>query len=167
MKKIQPVSSRWTFFLKLAFPLLWIIIMGGVTVLMLISPLENIKEPFSPSTAKAMMIGFYLTVIGLLYLLFMRTHWVGLDTKNIYVSNFFKSYKYTYNSIAKFEEKNMLLYTIVVIHFHQKTKFGKSIYFIRNHYWNYFLEKHPEVIDEIFAEVSEDQKQVTETKEGE
>ena len=133
---------------------------------MLISPLESIRDPFSPSTAKAMMIGFYLTVIGLSYLLFMRTVWVGLDTKNIYVSNFFKSYKYTYNSVAKFEEKNMLLYTIVVIHFHQKTKFGKSIFFIRNHYWNYFLEKHPEVIDEIVAEIPEEQRQLAKVKDN-
>ncbi len=155
MQKIQRVSSRWTFFLKLAFPLLWIILMGGVTILMLISPLENLEAPFTPSIAKAMTIGFYLTVIGLLYLLFMRTLWVGLDPKHIYISNYFKSYKYTYNSVAKFEEKNMLLYTIVVIHFHQKTKFGKSIFFIRNHYWNYFLEKHPEVIDEIIASPQE------------
>jgi hypothetical protein len=43
----------------------------------------------------------------------------------------------------------MLLFTKVTLHFHQPGKFGKSVSFIRSHYWKYFLAKHPEVLDII------------------
>jgi hypothetical protein len=147
--KVQTVSSRWTFLLKLALPLLWLIIMGGVTVMVLISPLDGLKEPFSPMAAKSLVASFYLMVLILFFFMFGNCKWVGLTDKHVYVSNFFKSFKYTHESIASFEETNMLLFTKVTLHFHQPGKFGKSVSFIRSHYWKYFLAKYPEVLDTI------------------
>ena len=147
--KIQTVSSRWTLLLKLAFPLLWLIIMGSITVLVIISPLENLKEPFSPLAAKSLVASFYFLVLVLLYFLFGNCKWAGMTDTHLYVSNFFKNYKYTYDSIASFEEANMLLFTKVTLHFHQAGKFGKSVSFIRSHYWKYFLEKHPQILEII------------------
>lgn len=144
--KIQTVSSRWTFFLKMAFPLLWLIIMGGISAVVIISSLETLKEPFNPATAKVLTLSFYLTVLGLLYIMFGKSSWVGINDKHLYVSNYFKSYKYTFDSISRIEEVNMFLYTKVVLHFHQPSKFGPNISFIRSHYWKYFLEKHPDVL---------------------
>jgi hypothetical protein len=40
----------------------------------------------------------------------------------------------------------------VTLHFHQPGKFGKSVSFIRSHYWKYFLEKYPQVLETIAAE---------------
>ena len=127
------------------------------------SNMETVKEPFDPMTAKILVTSFYITTMGLLYLLFMRIKWVGMTTTHLYVSNFFKSYKYTYDSIDKFEETNMLLFTRVILRFHDKTKFGKTIFFIRSHYLKYFLEKHPTVLAELLntdpttVEVTENQ----------
>ena len=147
--KVQTVSSRWTFLLKLAFPLLWLIVMGGITVLVLISPLDSIKEPFSPMAAKSLVGSFFFLILALFYFLFGSAKWVGMTDTHLYVSNFFKSFKYTYESIASFEETNMLLFTKVTLHFHQPGKFGKSVSFIRSHYWKYFLEKYPQVLEVI------------------
>ncbi len=133
--------------------------MGGMTVIILISPLDNIKEPFSPFVAKLISISFYLSVTTILYMLFGKTKWVGMTENHLYISNYFKSFKYTYDSIESFEEVNMLLFTKVIIHFHQPTKFGKSIYFVRSHYWKYFLEKHPIVLNTITGNLIEKVKQ--------
>ena len=65
--KIQTVSSRWTFILKLAFPLFWAIFMGGITLITCLSPLSDLKEPFDPITAKGLIVSFYLTVLILFY----------------------------------------------------------------------------------------------------
>lgn len=124
--------------------------MGGLSVIICLSPLDELREPFDPLTAKGLIVSFFLTVLLIFYWLFMRAKWVGMTTSHLYVSNFLKSYKYTYDSISGFEEVNMLLFTRVVLHFHQPTKFGKSVFFIRSYYWKYFLEKHPEVLAEIF-----------------
>jgi len=147
--KIQTVSSRWTFLFKLALPLFWLVVMGSISLIVLLSPLETLKEPFSPLTAKLLVVSFFLSILGLLYFLFGKAKWVGMDEQKFYVSNFFMSYKYTYNSIAHFEELNMLLFTAVVVHFHQPTKFGKSVFFVKSYYWKYFLEKHPHILDVI------------------
>jgi len=145
--KIQTVSSRWTFLLKVAFPLLWLIIMGGISALVLISPLESLKEPFSPMAAKSLVLSFYALILVVFYLMFGTCKWVGMTDSHTYVSNFFKNYKYTHDSISSFEEANMLLFTKVTLHFHQSGKFGKSVSFIKSHYWKYFLEKHPNVLE--------------------
>jgi hypothetical protein len=162
--KIQTVSSRWTFILKLAFPLFWLIFMGGITLLVCFSPLDNLREPFDPITAKGLVLSFYLTVLLVFYWLFMRAKWVALSETNLYVSNFFRSYKYTYDSLSGFEETNMFIFTRVVLHFHQPTKFGKSIFFVRSYYWKHYLEKHPEVLAQIFA-ASADGGLITEEEE--
>jgi len=150
--KIQVVSSRWTFFLKLAFPFLWAIFMGGVTIIILLSTLQQVQKPFDPLTAKLLVGSFYLSTLGIFYLLFLRIKWVGMTPTHLYVSNFFRSYKYTYDSVERFEETNILLYKRITIHFHDKTKFGKTIFFIRSHYFRYFLEKHPAVLATLLAE---------------
>jgi hypothetical protein len=147
--KVQTVSSRWTFLLKLAFPLLWIIIMGGITLLVIVSPLESLKEPFSPMAAKSLVASFFLLVFAVLYFLFGSCKWVGITDTHLYVSNFFQNFKYTHDSIASIEETNLFLFTKVTLYFHQPGKFGKSVSFIRSHYWKYFLAKHPEVLDII------------------
>jgi hypothetical protein len=147
--KVQTVSSRWTFLLKLAFPLLWIIIMGGITLLVIVSPLESLKEPFSPMAAKSLVASFFLLVLVVLYFLFGNCKWVGMTDTHLYVSNFFQNLKYTHDSIASIEEANVLLFTKVTLHFHQPGKFGKSVSFIRSHYWKYFLAKYPQVLDTI------------------
>lgn len=150
--RVQSVSSRWTFLLKLAFPLLWLIIMGGISILILVSPLESIKEPFSPMAAKSLVLSFFLLVLVIFYYLFGSCKWVGMTDTHLYVSNFFRNFKYTHDSIASFEETNMLLFTKVTLHFHQAGQFGKSVSFIRSHYWKYFLEKHPQVLETIKGE---------------
>jgi hypothetical protein len=123
--------------------------MGGITVLVLISPLDSIKEPFSPMAAKSLVGSFFFLILALFYFLFGSAKWVGMTDTHLYVSNFFKNFKYTYESIASFEETNMLLFTKVTLHFHQPGKFGKSVSFIRSHYWKYFLEKYPQVLELI------------------
>jgi len=156
--KVQTVSSRWTFLLKLAFPLLWLIVMGGISVLVFISPLENLKDPFSPMAAKSLVASFYFLMLALFYFLFGSCKWVGMTDTHLYVSNFFKNFKYTYDSISSFEENNMLLFTKVTLHFHQPGQFGKSVSFIRSHYWKYFLEKHPEVMEAMKEERLEEER---------
>jgi hypothetical protein len=149
--KIQSVSSRWTFLLKLAFPLLWLIFMGGVSLIIILSPLENIQEPFSPLIAKTIVLSFYFSVLVMLYSLFANSKWVGVSESHIYISNYFKSMKYTFESIEKYEEVNMIIFTKVILHFHQPGVFGQKVYFIKSHYWKYFLKKYPMFPDNIKA----------------
>lgn len=149
--KLQVVSSRWTFFLKLALPVFWTCFFGTATIAILFFiSLDGIAEPFTPLSARLLVASFFVATMGLFYLLFMRNKWVGLTPSHIYVSNFMKSRKYTYNSLAKIEEsKAFFFFKRVTLHFHEPTLFGKTIFFMSNYYWHYFLNKHPEVLQQI------------------
>lgn len=148
MSKPQVVSTRWTLFLKLILPTLWTCFFGGMALAMLFVELQ-VNEPFSPLTARLMMFSFAVSTVGLLYLLFMRVKWVAMDAEHFYISNFFKSYKYTYDSVAAIEETKILWWRRITIHFHQPSAFGKSVFFIASYYWTYFLEKNPAVLAQL------------------
>jgi hypothetical protein len=152
MKNMQVVSSPWTLALKLLLPTFWFCFFGGLSIILLFYPLEELQDPFTPMTARLMTISFVLSTAGIYYLVFFPIKWVGMDTEYIYVSNFMKSYQYTYSSIVRVEESRMLLWNKVTIHFHEPTQFGKTIVFFGSYYWYYFLKKHPEVLQQLLPQ---------------
>ncbi|MCP4441532.1 MAG: hypothetical protein GY810_21700 [Aureispira sp.] len=152
--KPHVVSSRWTLVLKF-FPMFWGCFMGGTALVMLFISLDNIQDPFTPTSARLLVWSFFISTMGILYLLFIRIKWVAVDTNAFYVSNFFKSFKYTYDSIDRVEESKILFFRRVIIHFHEKSQFGKSVYFLSSYYWHYFLKQHPEVLKQILHQDAE------------
>jgi hypothetical protein len=135
--------------MKLLLPVFWFIFFGGLTLILFFEDLEHIKEPLTPNTARMLMVSFFVSTAGLYYLLFARIKWVAMDSERLYVSNFFKSLQYTYDSIAKVEETKVLFWQKVTLHFHQSTQFGTSIVFINSYYWYYFLKQHPEILKQL------------------
>lgn len=148
--KPQVVSTRWTMLFKLLVPTFFLLFFGGIAVGTLFVDLD-VQAPFTPTSARIMLFTFVLSVWGILYLLFMRIKWVALDESHIYVSNFFKVYRYTYDSISGIDSTSVLWWKKVTVHFYSKGYFGSSIQFIPSAYWAYFLDKHPEVMEQIAA----------------
>lgn len=146
---MQVVSSPWTLTLKLLLPMFWFTFFGGLTLVLLFSDLGSIKEPLTPTSVRLIMVSFVISTAGLYYLVFSRIKWVAMDEQHLYVSNFFKSFQYTYDSIAKVEETKILLWQKVTLHFHQPTQFGSSIVFFGSYYWYYFLKQHPEILKQL------------------
>lgn len=146
---MQVVSSKWTLSLKLLLPTFWFSFFVGSLLMLLFTDLTNIGEPFTPLTARLTMLSFVLSSAGIYYLFFLPIKWVAMDEEFIYVSNFFKSAKYTYDSIDKFEESRFLFWNKVSIQFHNKGIFGQKIIFFRSYYWLYFLKKHPAVLQKL------------------
>lgn len=149
MIAMQVVSSPWTLTLKLLLPMFWFTFFGGLTLVLLFSNLDGLKEPLTPTTARLIMVSFLISTAGLYYLLFSKIKWVAMDEEYLYVSNFAKSLQYTYDSIAKIEETKVFLWQKVTIHFHQPTQFGTTIIFLGSYYWYYFLKQHPDVLKQL------------------
>ena len=143
------VSSPWTLTLKLLLPTFWFSFFGGLTIAMFFKSLDGIGGPFTPNSARLLMVSFlFLSGYGY-YLFFSAIKWVAMDKDRFYVSNFLKSFQYTYDSIAKVEEQKVLFWHVVTVHFHAPGQFGQSIFFIRSYFWHYYLKKHPEVLKQI------------------
>ena len=166
--KPQVVSTRWTMLFKLLLPTFWIIFFGGLAIASLLVELK-VNEPFTPLSARIMLFTFLFSSVAILYLMFMRLKWVALDETHIYVSNFFKVYRYTYDSIAAIESSKTLWWTKINVEFHNKGYFGQNIHFIASPYWGYFLEKNPHVMEQIAAstasaQLEEQEQQAAEHK---
>ncbi len=155
---MQVVSSPWTLTLKLLLPMFWFTFFGGLTIVLLFSDLSTLKEPLTPMMARGIVFSFVVSTAGLYYLLFARIKWVAMDEDYLYVSNFFKSLQYTYDSIAKVEETKVLFWQKVTLHFHASTKFGPSIVFINSYYWYYYLKQHPEILTKLAGATLETEK---------
>lgn len=149
---MQIVSSKWTLSLKLLLPTFWFSFFVGSLMILIFTDLTNIGAPFTPFTARLTMLSFVFSSAASYYLFFLPIKWVAMDEDFIYVSNFFKSAKYTYDSINGFEESKFLLWNKVSIQFHNKGIFGQNIIFFRSYYWLYFLKKHPAVLEKLINE---------------
>lgn len=152
---MQVVSSRWTLSLKLLLPTFWFCFFGGSSIILFFMPLDGIQEPFTPMSARLIMLSFVLSTAAIYYMVFKPIKWVALDTEKMYVSNFFKSYQYTYDSIKSVDESKFLVWNKVRVNFHQPGEFGGHIVFFSSYFWHYYLKKHPEVIKQLLASANQ------------
>ncbi len=146
---MQVVSSRWSLSLKLLLPAFWFCFFGGATLALFWMPLDNIQEPFTPMSARLIMLSFVLSSAAVYYMVFFSIKWVALDTEKIYVSNFFKSFQYSYDSVKLVEETKFLIWNKVRIQFHERSTFGDSIVFFSSYFWHYYLKKNPALIHQL------------------
>lgn len=154
--KLQVVSSSWTLTLKLLLPMFWFCFFGGMAIGLFFVEDEVFREPLTPDTARLIMVSFVVSTLGLYYLTFRPIKWVALDETHVYVSNFFKSYQYTYDSIERIEETKVLFWNRITLHFHQSSQFGSSIVFFGSYYWYYFLKQHPTILRQLLNTTAEE-----------
>jgi hypothetical protein len=135
------LSSDWTLFYKIFFPNVWIVFFGaaiGIIVFSVILPLWLLIG----------IIALYLGVVVFLWftlMTFMRVEGTG---EHLFVTNYFKTYRYTLESVRKITSFDALLFKVIVLHFHEKTSFGQRIAFIRRRdVWDEYLRTHPELAD--------------------
>ena len=145
---MQVVSTRWTLFLKIILPTIWICFFGALSILILFLDIK-VSEPFSQNTAKILIISFTLSSIGMLYLLFMRIKWLSLTKDYFLVSNFFKSYQYSYHSIKAIEEVKILWWKRLTFELKATGTFGTKIVFIAGYQWESYLQKNPEIMQSL------------------
>lgn len=149
MSKTQMVSSPWTLTLKLLLPTFWFCLFGGGLIVLLIIPSDILGGSLTPASTRMTMAFIVFSSLAVYYWLFYPLKWVGMDSERLYVSNFMKSFQYTYDSISKVEEHKLLFWNRVTIHFYEAGHFGKSISFFGSYYWHYYLKKNPKILEMI------------------
>lgn len=138
------VSSNWTMFLKLMFPLMWIVFFGSLTVLTILSEPFESSGMLSRQAIRILIASFFVTSTGLILLRTMYLKRVDMDDEYIYVTNYFSHRRYTHDSIEKIEERAGIMAKPFVITFKEKGFFGKGITFLSSKKFEHFLVEHPE-----------------------
>jgi len=133
------LSSDWTLFYKIFFPNVWIVFFGATIGIFIFSV-------HIPLSLLAGVVILYLSVVAVLWFTLMRLKRVEGTDGHLYVTNYFKTYRYTLDSIRKITALDALLFKVVVLHFHDKTSFGRRVPFIRRKVvWDEYLVGHEEL----------------------
>ena len=139
------VSTSASLFLKLVFPTVWMVFFTTL----LIGSLFSDYDFFGPFPARTFQLGlalFILIGVSILYWMVLRLKRVDMDKESFYVTNYFKSYRYTYDSLENIKERDYAVILVVDLFLKEPGSFGKKMTFVasRNRY-KAFVEKHPEL----------------------
>lgn len=138
---MKQVSSSLTLFFKIFIPTFWMAFFGFFILALLRYGADQMPI-FRSIEFKIGALIFYFTGLLSLYYFFMRLKRVEIDDTHIYVTNYFKTYKYPYNDIAEIKESNILFFKKIKIKLLSKGAFGQNFTFIASKKrWSEFVEE--------------------------
>ena len=141
---MQRISSNLTLFFKLFVPTFWTVFYGLFTFVLLFVD-DSTMELFQSDILRYSNLVFYLSTLLIMYLTIFKLHRVELSPEGVFVTNYFKTAKYTYDSIDAIGYKNYQFFKTGFIRLKQKGIFGKTILFLmKRKYLEDFMEEHPE-----------------------
>ncbi len=145
----QNVTSSSTLFLKIVFPTIWIVFFGSFILAFLFNP--NVYITGIPRNLfTIILLVVFLSFLLLFYFTIMSLKRVEMDKDFIYVTNYFKQYRYPYHNIERIKEKDYGLYKIAKIYFKVPGHFGNTVFFMPNSFrFQNFLNEHPEVVEQL------------------
>ena len=115
--------------LKLFIPIFWIVFFGAFVVAAYTA--NSIEAPqIANSTFRLQSTIFVLVGIVFFALTFFRLKRVDADDKYIYISNYFKTYRYPTDTIESIVIYNHLILKAAHLRFKGKSSFGKKVIFI-------------------------------------
>lgn len=131
MAKPKHVSSNWTLFLKIFFPVFWGVFFGITTLAFLFSKSSYIGG-VPINSFRLLMVSFFCTGMAVMYFTMMQLKRVEVDSDFVYVSNYMKTARYPFHNIEKLEETSYLISKVVHIYFKSPGIFGKKAIFLSN-----------------------------------
>ena len=126
---MQRLSSNLTLFFKIFLPVSWVSFFGFFgLVIFLIDPTD---EPFLTSSMFRMIyVGCYIVFLTLIYLTIFQLKRVETSDGYIFVTNYFKTVRFSIDNIKKISIMNLGITKIARLHLHNKGVFGSRIPFI-------------------------------------
>jgi len=140
---MQRVSSQLTIVLRIAIPTIWLSTILSIAILLswaVRGKAGLLANPF-------IWIGLILILgsgIALVKLLLWRFYRVDMNGQYVYVSNYFKTYKYPFSEIESISDSKSLPGRVFLITLKAKGSFGRYIYFLAaQELWKDFLKENP------------------------
>lgn len=124
---MQQISSSFTLFLKIIFPTSWFMFFGlfGLGAIFLNDGRNALLA------SNYFILGytiFFIVFAIIIYLTCIQIQRVDMDSNYIYITNYFKTYRYDYQSIESISMQNWLVFTTAKITLKEKGKLGQRIH---------------------------------------
>ncbi len=146
---MERVSSQLTIALRIALPTIWL-----TTILSLIILLSwSVRGKAQILTNPFVLLGLVL-ILGTGYVfiryILWRVYRIDMDEKFVYISNYFRTFKYPFSDIESIRDSRFLPGRVFCITLKSKGSFGKEIYFLASQkLWKDFVEGHPDLFKSI------------------
>ena len=149
---MQRVSTNLTLVYKFFIPIFWIVLFGSITAVVFLSPSPAYGRIPGNQFRIGMMI-FFLSGVLVLGLTFMRLKRVEMDDHFVYVTNYFKHYRYPYHNIENLHEISFFFFKIVTISLKEPGSFGEKMTFVAsNRLYLGFWKNRRELYDTLRME---------------
>ncbi|HMP23447.1 MAG TPA: hypothetical protein PKC76_04910 [Saprospiraceae bacterium] len=134
---MQRVSTNLTLFYKLFIPCFWVAFFGAATLTTLTMS-DN-------ATLRSGMLAGYAGSIVVLYFTVFQLKRVEMNHESVYVTNYFRHFRYPLQDVEKIVHRNFLLFRTATIHLRAPGSFGKTMTFIpSSRLYEDFWKSHPE-----------------------
>lgn len=136
------ISSNLTLFYKFFIPIFWIVLFGAITAS--IWSLHVRMQGMSAMNVRLLVTTFYIGGIGILYWLVLRLKRVEIDDDYIYISNYFKNYRYPHRDVERIVRKKRPIFSTAKVYLKGKGTLGNSIPFVpASSLYDDFFRGHP------------------------
>ncbi len=137
----QRISSNATLALNIFFPVFWLVFFGSLTFAVFAYD-GTANLPFG--TLKWILLAIFLSGAVILYFTLLKLRRVELDEDHLYVTNYFKTYRYPYASVENTHISTFLFLTVAIIRLRERGKLGRNVNFVMaKQLYDDFVRRYP------------------------
>ncbi len=144
------VSSSLTIVLRIVLPTIWSITILSLVLLLSVA-VSGRAQIFS---YPLVWVGLLLIIgsgVAFIYFFLWKFYRVDMDYKHIYVTNYFRTFRYPYEDVKSIKGINPMPERVYRIELKSKGSFGKNIYFLASqNLWQDFVTRHPDQLENIY-----------------
>ena len=126
---MQRLSTNLTLFFKFFIPVFWLVFFGALLAAIFLYG-EEMASGFSGTGFRIGASLFYFSGLALFYFTLFPLKRVEADAEFLYATNYFKTFRYNWDSVAAINDSTFLIFTLGTIILKDKGKFGKKIRFV-------------------------------------
>ncbi len=142
---MQRVSTSATLILKFFIPTFWIIFFGLFLGGMFVVDFESLGS-IPALYIKVIASVLYFSILLLFWMTIMSLKRMEMDEEYLYVTNYFKTFRYSYPSIEKVSQGDYIFFKTLSFHFKESGSFGKKVTCIQSQkLFGDFIKDHPRI----------------------
>lgn len=143
---MKRLSSNLTLVFKIFIPLVYMVFFGSFLIGSLLVSVND-APLIGSNIFRLAFAGIFILFLGLMYLSVGRLKRVDGDETGLYISNYIKTYKYSWDDIKEVKVQHYGLFRTMKVHFKAKSSFGNKITFLAApELIKEFILNHPSIV---------------------
>ncbi|WP_020534734.1 hypothetical protein [Lewinella cohaerens] len=142
---MQRISTNATIFFKFFIPVFWLVFFGAFLAAVFAYGAE-MASGFASTGFRIGAVLFYFSGLALFYFTLFPLKRVEADNDFLYVTNYFKTFRYPWHNIESISDSTFLFFTIARVELKEKGNFGKKMSFMASRrLYQDFWKEHSEL----------------------